>query len=50
MGELASGDCQECSFRDVSFERMTRYPSGDVEFDVLVWSSGKSSDSGHHQH
>lgn len=32
--ELASGDDQECSFTEVSFERMTGYPSGDLEFDV----------------
>ena len=27
-------DDQECSFTEVSFERMTGYPSGDLEFDV----------------
>lgn len=37
--ELASGYDQECSFTEVSFERMTRYPSGDIHLTgQVVWA------------
>ena len=37
--ELASGDDQECSFTEASFERMTRYPSRDIHLTgQVVWA------------